>query len=163
MTDLQFTITRVFDAPREAVFRAWTEPEQLARWFGPKGVSTPLRGISIDPRPGGAWHLVMVADADDAEYPANFVFREVVEPERLVFISSLLSDPDTPDERAVVTVTFADLGGATEMTFHARGFTAAEAEAGIEPGWGSSFNRLADHLATVAAYDEPAGSAGGRE
>ena len=163
MTDRQFTITRVFEAPREAVFRAWVEPEQLTRWFGPKGVTTPVGRISIDPRPGGAWRLVMVGDADGAEYPAAFVYREVVEPERLVFIASLLVDQRTPDERFVITVTFADLGGVTEMTFHARGYTAAEAEAGVEPGWGSSFNRLAEYLAAAPAYDETAGPAGGRE
>jgi uncharacterized protein YndB with AHSA1/START domain len=164
MTDeRQFTITRVFDAPREAVFRAWVDPDQIARWFGPKGVHTPRDRISIDPRPGGAWRLVMVGDDDGGEYPAAFVYREVVEPERLVLISSLLADPHTPDERSLITVTFADLGGATEMTFHARGYTAAEEEAGLEAGWGSIFHKLADHLATIAAYDEPAGSAGGRE
>lgn len=76
-----------------------------------------------------------------------FVYREVVEPERLVFAPSLLADRDAVDEHSVVTVTFADLGGQTEMTFHAVGFTEAGERAGAQDGWAGSFDRLADHLA----------------
>ncbi|MBE1492582.1 SRPBCC family protein [Plantactinospora soyae] len=145
-----FTITRVFDAPRELVFRAWTDPEHLARWFGPRGITVPRSTISMDVRAGGRWQLRMVGDDDGAEYPVAFVYREIVEPERLVFDTVPASGPENAGaERAVVTVTFADLGPRTEMTFHAAGVSVGEESAGLADGWSSSFVRLAEQLPTV--------------
>src|SRR5438093_9715892 len=81
----EFTITRVFDAPRELVWKAWTDPEQVARWFGPRGISTPRSTITMDVRPGGTFALTMIGDDDGKEYPSGGTFLEVVEPERLVW------------------------------------------------------------------------------
>jgi len=145
-TTREFTITRVFDAPRELVFRAWTDPDHVARWFGPDGITVPRSSISIDPRVDGAWRLRMVGD-DGAEYPVAFVYREVVEPERLVFVTAPATGPETGAERAVVTVTFTDLGRRTGMTFHAAGIAVGEQGAGLEDGWSDSFVRLAARLA----------------
>ena len=77
----ELVITRVYDAPRELVFRAWTDPKHMARWWGPKHFTN--RVEQMDVRPGGAWRIVMCAP-DGSEYPAQGVYREIVPPERLV-------------------------------------------------------------------------------
>lgn len=142
---VELTITRVFDAPRELVWQAWTEPEQIARWWGPRGISTPLAKIHIELRPGGAVDFVMVDDATGEEYPNTGTFVEVVPPERLVW-----RDDGFPDGTGagVVTVTFADLGGGkTQLTIHAVADFTDEVRRGAELGWGSMLDKLAEHLA----------------
>ena len=146
----EFTITRVFEAPRRVVFRAWTDPRQIAKWFGPVGVTTPLSNVSMDVRPGGVWQLRMIDDADGAEYPVTFTCREVVEPERLVLSTRVPTRPGAVTGEALLTVTFAELGDRTEMTFHVSGLAVSEENAGLESGWSSSFDRLAAHLTQVA-------------
>ena len=74
-------IVRVFDAPRELVFKAWTEPERFATWFGEHGSSIPLETASMDPRPGGEWSAVMIHGPERIEIPFSGTFRDVVEPE----------------------------------------------------------------------------------
>jgi len=138
----EFTLTRVFDAPRELVWRAWTEPEQLARWWGPKGLSTPLATIEMDVRSGGVFRLTMVSDADGTKFPANMAFRDVVEFERLVF--------GWGEQRGLgsgeVTVTFTDLGGRTEVTTHFAGYATDALFAGARAGWGEQLDKLAGHV-----------------
>ncbi len=133
--DHEFTITRVFDAPRELVWQAWTDPEQVARWFGPRDITTPRSTITMDVRPGGTFAYTMVSDDDGTEYPSGGTFLEVVEPERLVWRDR--------DIDLLVTVTFTDLGGRTEMTCHVVGRTGG-AEA--YDGWSTMFDKLADSL-----------------
>jgi uncharacterized protein YndB with AHSA1/START domain len=130
----EFTITRVFDAPRELVWKAWTDPDQVARWFGPRGFTTPRSTITMDVRSGGSFELTMVAD-DGNEYPAGGTFLEVEEPERLVWRDRNID--------LTVTVTFADLGGRTEMTCHVVGETGG---AQAYDGWSTMFDKLADFL-----------------
>src|SRR5688572_16975700 len=133
------TVSRTFDAPRELVWKAWTEPEQIARWWGKRGWSTPPQSVTLDVRPGGAFRLSSVNDEDGSEMPLDAVYREVVEPERLVF--------GPRGEGAVGTVTFADLGdGRTEMTFHTTMRASDELRARAEAGLRSAFDRLAEHL-----------------
>ncbi len=139
------TITRVFDAPRELVFKAWTEPEQFPRWFGPRDSEVPMSTVSMDVRPGGAWRATMFAGPDRHEIQWKGVYHEVVEPERLVFTLS-----DQPDgEGEVVTVMLADLGdNTTEMVFHqGGGHLSAEEYARARQGWSTFFERMAAHLA----------------
>ena len=81
----ELDITRVFDAPRELVFRCMIEPEHLTHFWGPVGVSTPLANITIEPRAGGRFETIMVNDETGEEYPSRGVFVEVVEPEKLVW------------------------------------------------------------------------------
>jgi uncharacterized protein YndB with AHSA1/START domain len=149
MTDLApsrttgFTITREFAAPPELVWAAWTDPAQLASWFGPRGLTAPLDTIAIDPRPGGTWTITMVADGDGdgAEYPQAFTFVEVVEPERLVFTST--ATLGTREVRAVITLTLRAVSAGTEMTFTVGGLP-EDSAASLEQGWASSFACLAE-------------------
>jgi uncharacterized protein YndB with AHSA1/START domain len=110
----EFTLTRVFDAPRELVFAAWIEPEQLARWWGPAGMTTPLESIEIDARPGGVLRLTMVSDEGLGEFPSEMEFRAVEAPERLVYGWEAQRGLGAGE----VTVTFADRDGRTEMVTH---------------------------------------------
>ena len=121
----EFTITRVLDASRDEVFRAWTEPDQAARWFGPVGCTTPRETVSMDVQPGGEWRATMIRDEDGAEYPIGGVYREVLAPERLVFTwgdQARLGEP----EQSLITITLTDLGGKTEMVFHQTGLDTRE-------------------------------------
>jgi uncharacterized protein YndB with AHSA1/START domain len=140
----EFTLMQVLDAPRELVWKAWTEPEQLARWWGPRGLTTPLSTIEMDLRPGGVFHLTMVSDDGHAEYPSEMEFREVARPERLVFAWH--------EQRGlgpgIVTVTLRDLGGATEMTCHYSAELPDDMQADAKTGWTEQLERLAEHLQT---------------
>jgi uncharacterized protein YndB with AHSA1/START domain len=142
------TITRVFDAPRELVWRAWTEPERFAQWFGERGSTIPLETASMDVRPGGSWSVIMLDGPDRQELPFGGDYREVVEPERLQFTLKDPGDPRSPNVE-VMTVVLTDLGdGRTRMLFTQRGGNLSEEEYG-QAAKGSEifFERLAEHLA----------------
>ena len=141
----EITLTRVFDAPRELVWKAWTEPEQLARWWGPDGWSNPVSEIRMDVRPGGGFKVTSVSDEDGTEMPSHGVYREVVEPERLV-----LEEPaeESWHEGAVSVVSFTDLGdGRTELVVRTTIQTTDEMRASAEAGMAGSLDRLGKHLA----------------
>ena len=142
-TAQEIEITRVYDAPRELVWSAWTEPEQLVRWWGPHGWSTPLETVTMDVRPGGDFRLTSVSD-EGVEMPVIGVYREVVEPERLV-----LDEPAEGSwhEGAESVVTFADLGdGRTELVIRATIQTTAEMRGNAERGMRATLDRLGEHL-----------------
>jgi uncharacterized protein YndB with AHSA1/START domain len=139
------TITRVFDAPRELVWKEWTEPERFADWFGGPESEVPLSTVSMNVRPGGAWRATMFAGPDGREIQWKGEYREVVEPERLVFTVS-----DQPGDEAyeLVTVVLTALGdGRTEMLFQQRGRLTPEQYERTGKGWSSFFNRVAERLA----------------
>jgi len=140
-------IVRVFDAPRELVFKAWTEPERFATWFGEHGSEIPLESISMDAQPGGAWSAVMIHGPERMEIPFSGKFREVEPPERVVMT---LGDPGDPDSGnvEVLSADFKDLGGGrTEMTFTQRGGNLpADEYSRAMRGSLILFERLADHL-----------------
>ena len=140
------SVTRVFDAPRELVWKEWTEPERFADWFGGTQSEVPLETVSMDVRPGGAWRLTMYAEPGRRVIHWKGEFREVVEPERLVFTVS-----DRPDEvYELVTVVLADLGdGRTEMRFEQRGHMSAEQYERAQSGWGVFFDVIAKHLSNT--------------
>jgi len=144
-TGQPFTLRQTIDAPRATVFKAWTDPEQISRWFVPvDGWSAPLSEISVDPRPGGTWRVSMVDDTGTG-YPAVFVYREVVEPERLVFTTGTPDqDPNDP-AIATATVTLAERDGKTEMTYQGISADPDQSEVG---GWQAMFARMADQLAS---------------
>jgi uncharacterized protein YndB with AHSA1/START domain len=143
----ELIITRVFDAPRELVFRAWTDPERLKRWWGPKGFTNPV--CEVDVRPGGTIRIHMRAP-DGVVYPMTGVFLEVVVPERLVFTSSALDNHGDPMFEILNTVTFAAEGAKTRLTLHASVSKvmgqAAPHLAGMEQGWSMSLDRLAEEV-----------------
>jgi uncharacterized protein YndB with AHSA1/START domain/predicted enzyme related to lactoylglutathione lyase len=146
MTDAtarEITITRVFDAPRELVWKSWTEPEQLAQWWGPEGWSTPVSSVTMDVRPGGEFSLVSTNE-DGAEMPVRGTYTEVDPPERLVLREGA---EDAWHEGAESEVRLIDLGaGRTEMRFRTTIHTSGDAAAGAEAGLGSAFDRLAGHV-----------------
>jgi uncharacterized protein YndB with AHSA1/START domain len=139
------TITRVFDAPRERVWKEWTEPERFADWFGGGESEVPLSTVSMDVTSGGAWRATMFAGPERREIQWKGEYREVVEPERLVFT---LSDQPREDVYELITVVLTDLGdGRTEMLFQQRGHMSAEQYERAGEGWSSFFDRIAEHLA----------------
>ena len=139
------TIVRVFDAPRERVWREWTEPEAFADWFGGAEADVPLSTVSMDVRPGGAWSATMYADPGRREIHWKGEYVEVVEPERLVFT---VTDRPDDDARELVTVVFNDLGdGRTEMHFRQTGHMSAEQYKHAGQGWSKFFDRIDARLA----------------
>ena len=114
-------IVRVFDAPREEVFKAWTVAERFAEWFGEHGSEIPLDKVAMDARPGGKWHATMYHGPDRIEIPFQGEFLEVVEPERVVLTLTLAGETE-PDTAEILTADMRDLGdGRTELTFTQRG------------------------------------------
>jgi uncharacterized protein YndB with AHSA1/START domain len=138
------TVTRILDAPRGLVFQAWTEPEHLSHWWGPHGMTAPLSSIEVDVRPGGNFCLVMVDDASGEEMPVRGVFREVVEPERLVF--TLSGHPANPQRTETWSIRFVDLGDKTEMTLDYVGYSSADEHAGFVEGVAEHMDRLVTYL-----------------
>jgi uncharacterized protein YndB with AHSA1/START domain len=145
--EYDITITRVFDAPRERVWNEWTEPEAFADWFGGPESDVPLSSVSMDVRPGGRWRATMYADPGRREIQWEGEYREVNEPERLVFT---VSDQPGEELHELVTVVLTDLGnGRTEMLFRQRGHMRPEEYERAEKGWGSFFDRIAERLASA--------------
>src|SRR5512135_1518808 len=144
----ELTLTRVFEAPRERVWQAWTDPKLLAQWWGPQGFTSPV--CEVDARPGGAILIHMSGFGMLA--PMSGVFKEVVPPERLVFTNNAFFEvpPVKPIIEGITTVTFEDLGGKTKVTVHNAVLRAkpeaAQALDGMEPGWTQSLEKLADFL-----------------
>src|SRR5258706_7231658 len=135
----EVVITRVFDAPRDLVFKAWTDPEHLARWWGPKEFTNPV--CEADVRVGGAWRIVMRAP-DGGEYPCGGVYREIVPPERLVFTNIAMDKDGNALLDGLTTVTFAEQREKTKLTLQtrAKGLVpyAPQMLAGLEAGWSQS-------------------------
>ena len=139
------SLTRVFDAPRDRVWKEWTEPERFADWFGGTEYEVPLSSVSMDVRPGGAWRLTMLADSERGEINWKGEYQEVIAPERLVFTIS-----DQPGEEAyeLITVVLTDLAdGRTEMFFEQRGTLPPEVYERAEQGWSTFFERIDERLA----------------
>jgi uncharacterized protein YndB with AHSA1/START domain len=139
-------ITREFDAPRDEVWREWTEPERFADWFGLRSTPVPPESVAMDVRPGGAWRLIMAANEQHPEIRWAGEYREVVAPERLVFT---ITDQPDGDEYELITVELADLGdGRTRMHLQQTGghLTPEEYERASQ-GWGAFLDDLAARLA----------------
>jgi uncharacterized protein YndB with AHSA1/START domain len=143
----ELLLKRVFDAPRELVWRVWTDPVHLAEWWGPKGFTNPR--CEWNAKPGGSIHIDMRAP-DGRVYPMTGVFREVVEPERLVFVSSALDENGKSMFDVLNMVTLTEEHGKTTLTLQARVISATERAPqylkGMEMGWNMSFDRLDDYL-----------------
>ncbi|HUJ44413.1 MAG TPA: SRPBCC domain-containing protein [Opitutaceae bacterium] len=150
----EFVITHEFSAPRATVFKAWTDPEQLARWWGPRGFTNPV--CEWDARPGGAIHVVMRAP-NGAEYPMGGRFRALAAPERLVFTAGPLDAKGNLLFELLHAVTFVERGSRTALTIHSRvtKTTAGAGKylAGYEAGMNQSLERLADLAADSASRE----------
>ncbi len=143
----ELVLERVFDAPRRLVFRLWTEPEHLVRWWGPHGFTLP--SCRLDLRPGGAFRCLM-RSPEGTDHRLRGVYREIVEPERLVFTFAWDEEDGRPGHETVVTVTFEDHGGKTRLTLHQALFETVASRDGHAVGWGEALDRLAEHATAVA-------------
>ena len=145
MAERVIDITRVFDAPRERVWKEWTEPERFADWFGGPDAEVPLATVSMDVTEGGEWRLTMFGGPARQEIRWKGEYREVVAPERLVF--TITDQPDA-DLRHVIIVDLADLGdGRTEMRFQQRGDMPPEQVERAGAGWSTFFDHIDQRLA----------------
>jgi len=143
-------LTRIIDAPREKLFRCWTDPELMKQWFVPKPWT--LTRVEVDLRPGGS-SLVVMRSPEGQEFPNPGVYLEVVKNERLVFTDAFTS-AWVPSAKPfmVATVTFEDLGGGkSRYTAVARHWTAEDREAHEKMGFHEGWGQCADQLAELAA------------
>ena len=149
-------LTRTFDAEPRVIFGAWTDPQLVAEWWGPKGVTNPVCELHV--RPGGTIHIVMKAgkelgELEGTEWPMRGVFEEVTPFEKLVFKGEAIID-EKPILETKNTVTLHDEGGKTKMEFHVEVLKATpEAEQpleGMEMGWSQSFDKLGELIARSA-------------
>ena len=156
--DRDFVITRTFDAPRPLVFKAWTDPKQMAHWWGPHGFTNPI--CELDVRPSGKWRIVM-RGPDGSEHPAKGTYVEIVEPERIVMTIDHSELPEEwhdmvnpnrpkgqprPAVEGQTTVLFEDLGGKTRLTVRIKFESAAIRDSllriGMNDGWSQTLERL---------------------
>lgn len=157
-----FIISRLFDAPRDKVWKSWTEAERLKHWWGPKGFT--VKQLKLDLRPGGTMHYSLKMP-DGNEMWGLFVYREIVPPERLVFVNSF-SDPQggisthplnpTWPRQMLTTVSFEEQGGKTKVTVHwvpLEGSTDLERKTfedgreSMKMGWTGTFEQFTGYLA----------------
>jgi len=139
--DQEVLITHIFEAPRDRVFRAWTDPDEVAAWFGPEHMDTPRERIHIDLRVGGRYELTMVRHGGGGEFSIGYDILELVPPELIV----LRSDPMPAagmHEPTVVRVEFHDHGPKTRMTLSDSPIPPAGRDH-AEAGWNAAFDKLA--------------------
>ena len=145
--DRELTLTRLFDAPRELVFRMWTDPKHLAQWWGPAGFTNPV--CEMDVRPGGKLRIVMRAP-DGTDYPMSGTFREIIAPERLVFTNIAVDEDGNALIDGLTIVTFAEEGAKTKLTVETRAVAllplATRMLEGMDAGWRQSLDRLEEHV-----------------
>lgn len=158
----EIVLTRVFDAPRNRVFKAWTEPEHLMRWWAPEGCTTP--SCKVDLRPGGRFHYCM-RTPDGKDIWGIGIYREIVEPERIVYMDSFADAKGSPvppthygmsadhPAETLVTATFAELGAKTKVTLRHSFPEAVKERKETEQGWSQMLDRLAEHLAKKPAFE----------
>jgi uncharacterized protein YndB with AHSA1/START domain len=141
----ELVITRIFDAPRRLVFKAWTDPEHLVHWLGPQGFTGTI--VKMDVRPGGAYRFHMRGPEGDDHWSQG-VYREIVESERLVMTRNWADSQGNPTSpETLLTVTFEEHEGKTKLTLHQAVFESVTARDLHRGGWNSSLDRLAEYLA----------------
>lgn len=144
----ELVLTRLLDAPREKLFRCWTENDLLKQWFVPAPWS--IAKADVDVRPGGRSFIVM-ADPEGKEYPNQGVYLEVVKNEKIVFTDAF-TEAWTPSEKPFFTgiITFADEGGKTRYTARARHWTEADKKSHEEMGFHEGWGKCAEQLEALA-------------
>ena len=144
--DRELVITRVFDAPAALLFKLWTDPSHVMSWWGPRDY--PATHVEMDVRPGGAWRGCLRSKESGEDLWQHGVFREVVEPHRVVF-TFVWDEEGERGMETLVTVTFDEQDGKTRMTFRQAPFQSVEERDGHNGGWSSSFDRLDEQLRAV--------------
>lgn len=159
----ELVITRTFDAPRELVWKVWTEAEHLARWWGPK--SFPISVNKLDFRPGGVFHYSMHASPDNVWW-GRFIYQEIIPPEKLVFISSFSDEQcgvtrhplsSTWPLETLTTITFSEVNGKTLLTLRVYPINASEEESAtfesnftsVQQGFKGTFEQLDEYLSNI--------------
>ena len=143
--DRTLVLTRMFDARRALVFRAWTTAELAAHWWGPRGFTT--TSCRMDVRPGGTWRHCM-RSPDGTAYCKQGVYREIVPPERLIFTYAWDDADGNPGPETLVTLRFEAIGDRTRLTLHQAEFETAERCEDHRDGWTGCLERFAAWLAT---------------
>lgn len=148
-TSRELSLTRIINAPREKVFKAWTDPELLKQWFAPQPWTTPH--AELDVRPGGA-NLIVMRGPEGQEFPNRGIYLEVVENERLVFTDAYTAAWE-PASKPFMTVilTFEDLGGKTRYTARVRHWSVADRERHEQMGFHAGWGKCADQLEALVA------------
>jgi uncharacterized protein YndB with AHSA1/START domain len=163
----EFVISRTFDAPRELVFKAWTEKDRLAKWWGPKGLKLGVSKLEL--RPGGTFHYSMITPTGQSMW-GKFVYRDISSPQRLVFVSSFSDEKGgitrhpmsaTWPLEVLSTVTFTEQGGKTTVTLHGHPINASDEELktfeegrkSMQQGFGGTFEQLIAYLASEDTSD----------
>ena len=143
-------ITRILEAPRSKVFKAWTDPKHLAQWWGPEGFTNPV--CDFEARRGGSIRIDM-RGPDGVVYPMTGTVQEIAEPERIVFTAAALGKNGEPLLEDITTVTLEEQGGKTSQTVQARVLRVegdgAKYVEGMEEGWKQSLNRLENYLSRI--------------
>ena len=142
----ELVVTRVIDTPRRLVFKAWTQPEHVARWWGPKGFTTVH--CEMDIRVGGRYRCAM-RSPNGTDYWKVGVYREIIEPERIVFTFAWEDANGKPGHELLTTVTLAEEGTKTRLTLRQSRFDTTEARDSHEDGWTSCLERFADYAMTL--------------
>jgi len=141
----EVTVERFLDAPRELVWRAWTEPARFAQWFGTPPFSTPESSVFMDVRPGGEWRATQVSAEDGTQLPFAGHYQEVAEPERLMFSFENPENRGDPNVE-VVTLTLRERNGGTEMVMRQQGHLPEEQYRLLYEGYSRFFDRLEEYL-----------------
>ena len=140
-------IERIFDAPRELVFAAWTDPKRGLGWMGPR--HCPAFHVEGTAKAGSKWRLGLREVADGRELWQGGIYREVSPPERLVFSMAWDQEDGSPGPETTITLTFEDVGGKTRMIFQQGAFDTVSNRNGHREGWNSAFDRLESLLTTA--------------
>ena len=139
------TIERTFDASAAEVWRAWTDPAQLAQWWGPNGFHTPIESVDVDLRPGGHLHMSMIQTENGTDYPIRFEVKEVEEPRLLVLFSPAQPELGLNTD-STTRIEFSEDGGKTHMKLTDGPYEGNLADM-TSQGWGEQFDKLAGLLA----------------
>ena len=142
--DQEVLITRIFDAPREHVFKAWTDPDEVAAWYGPEHMDVPRETVRIDLRVGGRWEVTMVQRGGGMEFAISYEIVELVEPELIVMRSDPMPEAGV-HEPTVARVELQDHGAKTRITLSDGPYPPA-GRGHAEAGYNAALDKLAGHL-----------------
>jgi uncharacterized protein YndB with AHSA1/START domain len=146
--DRQLTITRVLNAPRSLVFKVWTQPEHFSQWLGPKDFTTIACQMNVQV---GGIYRACIRSPEGTDHWMQGVYREIIEPERLVFTFAWEDENNQPKHETLVTVTFEEQDNKTLMTFQQAIFESSELRDSHRSGWNECFDRLEVYLVTTGS------------